>query len=98
MIVITGTIRLPADRIAQARPAMLAMISASRAEAGCIAYSYARDLIDPALFHVVEQWQDRAALAAHFAAPHLAQWRGQFAALGIHDRNLQLIEGVPEPT
>jgi len=44
--------------------------------------------------HVV----DRAALAAHFAMPHLAQWRSQFAVLGITERNLELVEGEAEST
>ena len=60
--------------------------------------AYAQDLLDPALIHVVERWRDRAALAAHFAMPHLAQWRSQFAVLGITERNLELVEGEAEST
>ncbi len=97
MIMITGTIRLPASRVAEALPAMRAMMAASRAEPGCIFYAYAQDLDDQGLIHVTERWTDRAALAAHFASTHLADWRAQFAALGIHDRNLMLIEGDAEP-
>lgn len=98
MIMISGTIRLPADGLARALPAMRAMMAASRAEAGCLAYAYAADLEQPGLIHVVERWDSRAALAAHFASPHLAAWRAQFADLGIHDRQLTLVEGDPEPT
>ena len=98
MIVVTGTIRLPAGGLARALPAMAAMVTASRAEPGCIAYAYAQDLFDPALIHVVERWRDRAALAAHFHTPHLAAWRAQFADLGITDRMLELVEGEAEPT
>jgi quinol monooxygenase YgiN len=98
MILVTGTIRLASDGLASARPAMAAMMAASRAEPGCIAYAYAQDLLDPGLIHVIERWRDRAALAAHFATPHLAAWRAQFAELGITDRELQLLEGEPEPT
>lgn len=98
MILISGTIRLPVAGLAAALPAMTAMMAASRAEPGCIAYAYAQDLLDPGLIHVAERWTDRAALAAHFASPHLAAWRAQFAGLGITERNLILIEGEPEPT
>ena len=98
MILVTGTFRLPADGLARALPAMYAMMAASRAEPGCIAYAYAPDLLDPTLIHVVERWRDRAALAAHFAMPHLAHWRAQFELLGITERNLDLVEGDPEPT
>ncbi len=67
---------------------MRRMISASRAEDGCLAYSYALDVLDDGLVHVVEQWRDQAALDAHFDTPHLQQWRSRFSELGITDRNL----------
>ena len=98
MIMLTGTFRLPTDGLARALPAMSAMVAASRAEPGCIAYAYAQDLLDPTLIHVVERWRDRAPLTAHFATPHLAQWRAQFVVLGITERNVGLVEGEAEST
>ena len=62
MIVIEGTVRLPPDRIETARPAMEAMIRASRAEAGCLDYAYSLDLMDPGLVRVTERWESREAL------------------------------------
>ena len=99
MLVIIGTIRLPAERLDEARPAMQRMISGSRAEPGCIDYSYAQDVLDAGLIHVTEVWSDRAALDAHFRSPHIADWRASWAALGIGERNLMLYEaGEPKPT
>ncbi|MFL5166850.1 MAG: putative quinol monooxygenase [Microvirga sp.] len=92
MLLIIGTIRLPPDKLDQARPTMERMISASRAEAGCLAYSYAQDVLDPGLIHVSEAWRDRAALDAHFESGHIAEWRASWAELGIGDRNLTLYE------
>ncbi|PBC04488.1 putative quinol monooxygenase [Mesorhizobium sp. WSM3860] len=92
MILIIGTIRLPADKLEQAKPAMERMISASRAEAGCLEYSYAQDVLDPGLIHVSEAWRDRAALDAHFKSTHIAEWRANWAELGIGDRKLTLYE------
>jgi len=40
MLVIIGTIRLPPEALPRARPAMKAMIQASREERGCVGYSY----------------------------------------------------------
>lgn len=96
MIVIEGTFRLPAGKVVPARPAMEVMILASRTEAGCLDYSYSLDLIDPGLVHVTERWESRDALTAHFATPHMAAWRAQFADLGISDRSLRLYEATPE--
>ena len=85
---IIGTIRLPAAQLAAARPAMAAMVAASRAEDGCLAYAYAEDVLEPGLIRVTELWRDEAALARHFASAHLAQWRATWAALGIGERSL----------
>ena len=99
MLVIIGTIRLPAERLDEARPAMQRMISGSRIEPGCIDYSYAQDVLDAGLIHVTEVWSDRAALDAHFRSPHIVDWRASWAGLGIGERNLMLYEaGEPKPT
>ena len=92
MILITGTFRIPADALERARPIMEAMIAASRKEDGCLAYTYAPDLIDDTLIHVVERWTTREALDRHFASDHLAEWRAAFPTLGITDRALELFE------
>lgn len=91
-LLVTGTVRLPPGRLADARPAMRAMVLASRAEDGCLAYSYAEDLLDPGLIRVHELWRDRAALYRHFAMPHLAAWRAAWPTLGIGERDLTLHE------
>ena len=99
MLVIIGTIRLPAERLDEARPAMQRMILGSRTEPGCIDYSYAQDVLDAGLIHVTEVWSDREALDAHFRSPHIADWRASWAALGIGERDLMLYEaGEPKPT
>ncbi|WP_296738870.1 putative quinol monooxygenase [Mesorhizobium sp.] len=92
MLLIIGTVRLPADKLEQAKPAMERMISASRAEPGCLAYSYAQDVLDAGLIHVSEAWLDRPSLEAHFKSAHIAAWRANWAELGIGDRNLMLYE------
>ncbi len=96
MLLITGTIRLPAGNLDVARPVMAAMLIASRAEDGCERYSYAEDIIEPGLIHVTELWRDQAALDCHFASPHIAHWRAAWPELGIHDRQLRVYEvGAP---
>lgn len=99
MLLITGTIRLPPARLPDARPAMRAMIEASRAEPGCLAYSYAEDVLEPGLIRVNELWASRAELEAHFRSPHIGKWRAAWTALEIGERNLQRYEvGPPEAT
>jgi quinol monooxygenase YgiN len=98
MLLITGTIRLPPARVADALPAMRAMIAAARAEAGCLAYSYAEDVCDPGLMRVTELWDTRAQLNKHFRSDHIATWRAQWGDLEISERRLWLYEvGDGEP-
>jgi quinol monooxygenase YgiN len=92
VLLIVGTVRLPAANLAAARPAMARMIRASRAEDGCLDYSYAEDVLEPGLILVTERWRDRSCLEHHFASAHLAQWRASWAALGIGERQLSLYE------
>ncbi|MDP1736755.1 MAG: putative quinol monooxygenase [Caulobacter sp.] len=98
MILVIGTVRLPPENIALARPAMATMVAASRAEDGCLEYAYSEDLLVPGLVRVTEAWRDREALAAHFRTVHMAAWRAVFPTLNITDRDLSLYEaGDPEP-
>lgn len=92
MIVIAGTVRIDPARLEDARPAMAKMVAASNAEAGCLAYAYAQDLLDPGLIHVAERWIDRAALQAHFDSLHMAEWRAAIPGIGISERDLRLFD------
>ncbi|RFB78762.1 putative quinol monooxygenase [Methylovirgula sp. 4M-Z18] len=99
MLLIIGTVRLPPENLARAKPIMRRMVEMSRAENGCVEYSYAEDVLDPGLIHVSEIWRDQAALDRHFASEHLTQWRAAWPDLGIRDRNLRSYEiGAPRVT
>ena len=95
-VIVAGTVRVPPENLEAFRPHMAAMLAASRAEDGCLAYSYAIDVEEPGLIRVFEVWRDRAALDAHFQAPHLADWRAAWPALGVSDRRLALYEVAAE--
>jgi quinol monooxygenase YgiN len=88
MLLLAGTIRIPAENMEKARPILRRLIDATRAEPGCLDYAFAEDVTDPGLLHLREIWQDQAALDAHRATPHMAEWRATHADLGVHGRNL----------
>lgn len=99
MLLIVGTVRLPAHSMEAARPIMKRMAEASRLEQGCLEYGYAEDVFVPGLIHVKEMWIDQDALDRHFAAAHLAEWRASWPSLGITNRNLHVYEvGESRPT
>jgi quinol monooxygenase YgiN len=94
VIVVEGTIRVADLKLA--RPRMVAMINASRAENGCIDYSYAVDIIDPTLIRVIERWESREALRRHLMSAHIKEWRASWGEIGITDRSLRMYEAEPE--
>jgi quinol monooxygenase YgiN len=95
MIILAGSFRLRADAVSSARPHLERMVAESRAEDGCLAYTYAFDLGEPSLVGVFEMWRDRAAHQAHNASPHLAAWQKLRPGFGYSDRQLTLWETGP---
>lgn len=79
MIVIQGSVRVNPSQIEEVRDAARAMVTATRAEDGCIAYTFAEDVTDPGLIHIIERWRDQDAITAHGKTPHMAAFG---AALG----------------
>ncbi len=90
MIVVTGKFRLPVERLDEAMPAMQRVVTASREEPGCLAYSYAQDILDPGLFRVSEAWVSGDILARHFEAPHMKRWQDERAELGMSEREITM--------
>lgn len=88
MLIVAGTVRIPPANVEALRPRMLEMMTASRAEDGCLAYGYAEDVGEPGLIHVFEAWRDQAALDAHFQTAHMARWRAAWPSFGVSDRRL----------
>jgi quinol monooxygenase YgiN len=98
MIVVAGHLRLRPGTFKDIRQHMHAMISASRAEKGCLAYSYGRDIGDPNTVRVFELWQSPEDLDRHLASPHLKAWRAHLAEIDIEEREISAYAaGNPHP-
>ena len=83
MIIVTGYARFADGEIERLKPALEANVKATRAEAGCARYSYGVDIADPNLLHIAEEWSDEEAIAAHMAAPHMAELMGALGSAGL---------------
>lgn len=89
---------MPEGALADLQAAAARMVAATVQEPGCIRYAFAQDLLDRNLIHITEAWRDQAALDAHFAMPHMVEWRAALATIGMTDRNLRVYqtdEGTP---
>ena len=92
MLIVAGHVRVdPAHREA-ANAAANAVMAATRAEPGCISYTFSADLDDESLFHVFEEWQSQADLDAHFQTPHMASFQAALGGLGVRDMRIQKYE------
>ena len=95
MIQINGTITLAPGTVADnpdTVEAIKTMVSASRAEDGCYTYTFAQDLSDPDTLIIYERWRDQAALAAHGASAHMAEFQKVMAANPPVERDLRIYE------
>ena len=95
MIAVRGSFRFPVAALEDVRPLMAAVIAATLKEPGCLAYSYAEDVVEPGLIRVFELWSSNEALTDHFATSHMRDWIEQRAPLGFSDRQIMMHEIGP---
>jgi quinol monooxygenase YgiN len=74
MIVVVGRVRTDADNRAELVRVGQAVATASRAEAGCLAYGLYEDTEIENDFVFVEEWESREALERHFATSHVREF------------------------
>ncbi|WP_206454706.1 putative quinol monooxygenase [Aurantimonas marina] len=92
MIIVAGTQRLhPAD-LEALRETANATIAATRAEPGCLVYSFAQDLTEPGLVRIYEEWESRDDLTRHGKSDHIAAWRAALSKVEVLGRDLKIIE------
>jgi quinol monooxygenase YgiN len=69
MIVVTGSVTARPETFNEVRKLSLEHVQRSRTEPGCISHTVHVDCENPLRLVFIEQWADRAALAAQFAVP-----------------------------
>lgn len=89
-VIVMGEFRLPLENLEAASPAMERVVTLTRAEDGCLGYSYAQDMFDPGLIRVAEKWASAEALAAHLAAPHMDEWKRVREGFGLTGRAITM--------
>ena len=90
MIVVSGVIEVAPTDTAPAKEAAIALAHETRSESGCRFYAFYEDIEAPGVFRVFEEWDDDAALKAHFETPHMAAFRARLADIGILRRDVKI--------
>ncbi|MCB1842801.1 MAG: antibiotic biosynthesis monooxygenase [Halioglobus sp.] len=80
MIVVNGIVKSSPGDIDALSSAISDMEVASRAEDGCLDYTFSVELSDPQMLRITEKWASLDALKAHFATPHMAEFQARMGA------------------
>lgn len=99
-IIVAGTLRFEGDETTCAAiiTGGAAHIASSRVEAGCVAYNWAVDPLDPGLIHVYEEWESEQALLGHFRDPSYLAMRAHLETYTLTGFAVQIysVKGVEE--
>src|SRR5258705_11815912 len=94
MIVVTGSVTAREDTLGAVRELSLEHVHRSRTESGCISHSVNVDCENPLRLVFIEQWADRAALAAHFAVPASRNFVRALGALVASPPTLEIYDAT----
>ena len=92
LLIVAGDIEIDPAHRDRATEAATRMMAATRQEEGCLEYTIAADIDDAGRFVILEKWASPAALEAHFATPHMAEFQGAMAGLGIRRLDVKRYE------
>lgn len=91
MIIVSGTLKTTDQALDALAEPMRRLIEATRREEGCKVYAFARDVSEPGLVRIYEEWESRETLAAHSKAAHVADWHKALDDAGGADVTLQIV-------
>lgn len=94
MLVVTGSVTARPETFEALKAAALEHVRRSRTEPGCLKHSVHIDAENPLRLFFYEEWEDRAALDAHFAVPESLDYMRisrELAASGDRIRILPII-------
>jgi quinol monooxygenase YgiN len=80
MVVVNGKVQTTRADIDALRDAIAVMEKASRAEEGCVDYTFSVEVNDPDVLRITEKWDNVEALIAHMATPHMAEFQKTMGA------------------
>jgi quinol monooxygenase YgiN len=92
MIIVMGHAKLGAGELDRLLPEMAAQVAATQAEDGCELYCFGRNVLDPDMLIISERWRDQAALDAHFASPHMADFNAVIGAAKVLEISVKAYE------
>jgi quinol monooxygenase YgiN len=104
MIIATGDIYAQVTSREEVRELMRSTQARIREQPGCLSYTFAESLDDPAHFVILQEWRDQEALDEHFRSRAFADYQAQIAErlvrsseLRVHDVRASYVPFVSAP-
>lgn len=91
MIVVSGTVTARPETLDQMLEAALEHVRRSRTEPGCLQHGVSIDAEDPLTLVFYEEWQDRAALEAHFQVPESLGFMKTMRSLAASQTKMKIL-------
>ncbi|HEX8998573.1 MAG TPA: putative quinol monooxygenase [Blastocatellia bacterium] len=95
MIIVTGSILVRSDSLEKMLAASLEHVRRSRTEPGCLAHAVHQDAENPLRLVFLEEWTDRASLAAHFAVPASREFVKTIRELAAEPPQMNIYDATP---
>lgn len=93
MIFVQGWIKVPEQELGDIIPAASEMMAETVKEAGCLHYSFAKDLNDAGIVHICERWENEDHLNAHFQTQHMAEFNSAISTINIEGMDVRMYSG-----
>ncbi len=97
IVIISGQIPVRPDRWDKAYAVALRHQEASRAEPGCLEFSFTRDLEHPNTLQLFERWESDAAFAAHMEGPAFTATNAALPEITAGPITIQKFRAEPLP-
>lgn len=89
MLAISARIELDPTSVDAYLEAAQPVISATRSEKGCNQYAFGRDVLEPNVIWICEEWESDADLDAHLRSEHIASFMAAVAELDIRSMDVK---------
>ncbi|MEZ4525661.1 MAG: putative quinol monooxygenase [Desulfobacterales bacterium] len=93
-IAVVATLKAKAGKEAELRKELLALISPTRQEPGCLRYDLHEELEHPEVFVFYEQWKSPGHLEEHLTRPHMEAFRAKMDDLLSEMPDIRVLETI----
>lgn len=93
-VTVVARFKAKADMIEEAKQALLALVSPTRSESGCINYDLHQDSNDPTQFLFYENWKSQSDLDEHLDKPYLEALGKKSPQLFVEPVSIELYQKI----